>query len=395
MSQHQHNPHHSETSRLPPELLIESIYYHALAVCSDTNISLLKKLHERFGSYEKAWKRATSQLLTTLSPDTDIVERKEKTDPKKEWEKLEKSEICLVLATHPDYPNLLKQIPSPPLGLYIQGDLISNISAAPITQILSEFVPLSVVGTRRPTPYGILQTKKIIQALAGTRTLIISGLAHGVDSIAHETALSENLPTWAVIGHGHSMFSSERISLVKRILASSHGCIISEYAPDTPAISYHFPQRNRIIAGLTNHTLVTQAPARSGALITAKAAFDTNREVYALTADIDNEDCAGNLTIIEDFTAHPITSYAQLPQILHGITKTKQRSLFTPPPNFITRDPYLKSILDTLTYKYATPVSQLFESCGIPNIGLLFQKLTELEIEDLIEQIPGGYRLKK
>ncbi|MCX6733260.1 MAG: hypothetical protein NTX63_00420, partial [Candidatus Peregrinibacteria bacterium] len=118
-----------------------------------------------------------------------------------------------------------------------------------------------------------------------------------------------------------------------------------------------------------------------------------NREVFALTADIDRTDCAGNLDLIERSIATPITSYHQLPGILHGISKNSQQSLFKPPMQFTDAD--LQNIVDTLTYKYATPVSQLLESTKIPTVSLLFQKLSELEIEGLIEQIPGGYRLKK
>lgn len=376
------------------KILIESIYYHAWATASKSNLSLLHNLHARFTSFEYAWKNATGQLLATLSPETDIIVQKAKTDPRNEWEKLEKSTIHLILQENPDYPPLLKQLPHPPIGIYVQGNLYKNTSSInPLTQILTDYTPLSVVGTRRPSPYGIIQTQKIIQSLAQTKTLIISGLAHGIDTIAHETALLEDLPTWAVIGHGHNAFSYSRMSLVNLIRESNLGCIISEYAPNTPALAYHFPQRNRIIAGLSQYTLVTEAPIKSGALITAHSAFEMDREVFALTADIDRTDCAGNLDLIERSIATPITSYNQLPGILHGISKNSQQSLFKPPMQFSDTD--LQKIIDTLTYKYATPVSQLLESTKIPTVGLLFQKLSELEIEGLIEQVPGGYRLKK
>jgi len=370
---------------MTPELLIESIYYHAWATASQTNLGLLKSLRDRFGTLECAWKHATNHLLATIASETDIVRRKTNTDPRKEWEKLEKSAIHLILQENPDYPEPLKQLPHPPMGIYVQGNFYQ--------QTLAQYTPLSVVGTRRPSPYGIIQTQRIIQALAGTQTLIISGLAHGIDTIAHETALLENLPTWAVIGHGHNIFSYSRMPLVKLILESNLGCIISEYAPDTPALAYHFPQRNRIIAGLSPYTLVTEAPIKSGALITAHSAFETNREVFALTADIDRTDCAGNLDLIERSIATPITSYAQLPVILHNIAKNSQQSLFAPTVQLL--DANLQKIIDTLTYKHATPVSQLLESTKIPTVSLLFQKLSELEIEGFIEQVPGGYKLKK
>lgn len=379
---------------MTPELLIESIYYHSWATASQTNLGLLKSLRDRFETFEYAWKHATNHLLATIAPETDIVRRKSNTDPRKEWEKLEKSAIHLILQENPDYPESLKQLPHPPMGVYVQGNFIQHSSVKnPLAQTLAHYVPLSVVGTRRPSPYGVIQTQRIIQSLAGTQTLIISGLAHGIDTIAHETALLENLPTWAVIGHGHNTFSYSRMSLVKLILESNLGCIISEYAPDTPALHYHFPQRNRIIAGLSPYTLVTEAPIKSGALITANSAFDMNREVFALTADIDRTDCAGNLDLIERSIATPITSYGQLPAILHNIARNSQQSLFAPPTQLL--DANLQKIVDALTYKHATPVSQLLESTKIPTISLLFQKLSELEIEGLIEQVPGGYKLKK
>ncbi|MCX6733743.1 MAG: hypothetical protein NTX63_02925, partial [Candidatus Peregrinibacteria bacterium] len=128
------------------KLLIESIYYHAWATASKSNLSLLHNLHARFTSFEYAWKNATNQLLSTLSPETDIITQKTKTDPRKEWEKLEKSAIHLILQENPDYPEALKQLPHPPMGIYVQGNLYKNTSSInPLTQTLAQYIPLSVV----------------------------------------------------------------------------------------------------------------------------------------------------------------------------------------------------------------------------------------------------------
>ncbi len=196
-----------------------------------------------------------------------------------------------------NYPYLLKQIPSPPKEFYIKGSMPSE-----------ELNYLAVVGTRRFSNYGKDVCEKLIAGLAGYNFVIVSGLALGIDAIAHAAALRAGIPTIAVPGSGLSdnvLHPRSHLKLSKEIVEAG-GCLLSEFPPDYPAGLHTFPQRNRIIAGLTTATLVIEAPEKSGALITSKFALDFNRDVMAVPGSIFNENSKGTNGLIKR-GAIPIT----------------------------------------------------------------------------------------
>jgi|GEM_PF-2465971 DNA processing protein len=387
-------------------MTIEHIFLHAWNIITNTNHRILDLLFREFGSFEVAWKEITRDQLASLSKQISLTERKNACNPKREWEVFEKT--CekmkpsrltfprFILREDPDYPPLLKQLSNAPFGLYITGEIQREQFAA--------HRYIGIVGTRRPSEYGRQQTKRVVHFLSqvSQNITIVSGLADGIDMEAHESAIRGHLPTWAILGNGHNHISPYKDKLTRQILDHG-GLIMSEYPPETQAEKFRFPERNRIIAGLSQATLVTQAPIKSGANITAKIAFQENRDVFALTADIDRTDCAGNLALIEQQIATPLTSYGQLINVL-GITSNFLSSKQKQPlnsslgqsaqiPSF-PNDPHLQAIIGTLTHGHTTPVSQLMESTRIPSVSLLLQHLTELELDGYIEQTSGGYRLK-
>ncbi|MBO7624870.1 MAG: DNA-processing protein DprA, partial [Bacteroidales bacterium] len=139
---------------------------------------------------------------------------------------------------------------------------------------------LAVVGTRHPTEYGRQLAQRTVELLAVYRPVVVSGLASGVDGVAHETALKSGLPTIGVLGHGlKSLFPAEHRKLLERML--ERGGVVTEYLSDVPPLPQHFPPRNRIIAGMSDAVVVVEAKRRSGALITANLGFSYNREVFA------------------------------------------------------------------------------------------------------------------
>jgi len=176
----------------------------------------------------------------------------------------------LIDLNHPLYPDLLKEIPAPPPVLFAIGD--PSLLSTP---------QIAVVGTRRPSPYGLRQTNHLVKDLALLDLTITSGLACGIDTFAHECALQHEGNTIGVIGCGLDIiYPKSNRKLYQKM--TSHGCIISEYPLGTAPVSSHFPQRNRLISGLSLGTLVIEARLKSGSLITAKLALDQNKDVFAV-----------------------------------------------------------------------------------------------------------------
>ncbi|HVQ44937.1 MAG TPA: DNA-processing protein DprA [Candidatus Saccharimonadia bacterium] len=195
------------------------------------------------------------------------------------------------------FPDILRQITEPPRSINVLGTLPKDSMVA-------------VVGTRRPTAYGERVTYQIAGELAKAGAVIVSGLAIGVDSIAHRAALDAGGRTVAVLAHGlDRIYPPRHRGLAKEILASG-GALVSEYDIGTPAHKHHFVERNRLIAGLCAATIVTEAATKSGSLITAHRAAKYNRLVMAVPGNITSVYSAGPNNLIRTNIATPITSTA-------------------------------------------------------------------------------------
>lgn len=189
-----------------------------------------------------------------------------------------------------EYPERLKNIYDPPILLYVQGQL------PPV----DEEVAIAVVGTRHCTPYGIAAAENLSYAMASQGALIVSGLAEGIDAAAHRGALRAGKPTVAVIGGGHDLPYPVCNRYLYQDIVAGGGAILSEYPPGTEHKGSHFPVRNRIISGLSLGALVVEAPRRSGALITAHAAMEQGRDVFAVPGPIDAPASAGAIDLLRD-----------------------------------------------------------------------------------------------
>jgi DNA processing protein len=183
-----------------------------------------------------------------------------------------------------DYPSGLEHSSDPPLGLFVRGELRS----APV---------VAVVGSRRATSYGRQVARVLGEELAKSGVVVASGMARGIDAAAHEGALAAGGPTWAVWGAGPDrVYPPEHRELAAAI--STSGALITEYLPGTPPRRHHFPERNRVLAGLARAVVVVEAAARSGALITARLALDEGREVLAVPGSILSEVSVGPNTLL-------------------------------------------------------------------------------------------------
>lgn len=201
-----------------------------------------------------------------------------------------------------DFPKLLQEIPDPPKRLYYRGLLPDEDAKL-----------LVVVGSRKFTQYGKDVTEKLISGLAGSNISIVSGLALGIDGIAHKAAIENNLHTVAVLGSGLSpsvIYPSAHKHLADRILDSG-GCLLSELPPETKAAQHTFPKRNRIAAGMSHAVLIIEAVEKSGTLITAKLGMEYNRDVLTVPGSINSVNSFGPHYLIKN-GAIPITNVDDL-----------------------------------------------------------------------------------
>ncbi|MFZ2190495.1 MAG: DNA-processing protein DprA [Candidatus Magasanikiibacteriota bacterium] len=252
-----------------------------------------------FSSLDDAWDADRNGLLKTGWKE-DIVDQflvwKEKIDENKIERILNQEEIYCLTKDDADYPNLLKEIYDPPFCLFVRG----------------EFKPddfsLAVVGTRKFSPYGKQVTEELVADLASQGITIISGLAIGIDCLAHEATLKSGGKTIAVLGSGinrQHIYPGQNKDLAERIIKSG-GALISEYPPGTLPSKFTFPRRNRIVAGMSLGTLVIEAPEGSGALITAQCTLDNGREVFSVPQNINTANSTGPNELIKN-GAHLVT----------------------------------------------------------------------------------------
>ncbi|MFA5061544.1 MAG: DNA-processing protein DprA [Patescibacteria group bacterium] len=267
--------------------------YHAvLAHFTKITYGRYKKLAAHFSDLKNLWEAGLAELVKAGLEENiarEFLLWRSQNPAEQILERLEKENIRTVSITEPDYPALLKEIYDPPHTLFVRGILPKNGPA------------LAVVGTRKLTGYGRQACEELVKPLAKSGLIIVSGLALGIDGVAHQTALDNNGITLAVLGSGidkQHIYPAAHKQLAEKII-SQGGAVISEYPPGFLPSQYSFPARNRIIAGLCLGTLVIEAPESSGALITARHALDYNREVFAVPHPINSLTGAGPNNLIK------------------------------------------------------------------------------------------------
>ena len=207
-------------------------------------------------------------------------------DIQKEKDAIARYGVTLLPITHPDYPKNLKNISDPPPLLYMKGTLIAE----------DEF-SIAVVGSRMNSPYGDTACRAIVEKLAKSGITITSGMARGIDTLAHTYALGCGARTIAVLGNGLDIcYPLENAELMEQI--AQKGAVLSEYPMSTPSQAKNFPERNALIAGLSLGVLVIEATEKSGGLITARAGLEENRAVYAVPGNIFRKTCQGTNALI-------------------------------------------------------------------------------------------------
>lgn len=295
---------------------MDQTYYETLCAITLNRVmgyspAAARRLISLFGTPGAIFKQSPSTLDEAFGPfskwRSSICEQELELS-QAEFEPLQAQGCTFVYTGSPGYPPLLEECPDAPVGLYVR-------SCTPPEELFKEQRTVSVVGTRDISPYGKEWTEKTVVALANTaaKPMIVSGLAIGVDITAHITALQNGLPTVAVIPVGiDSVYPRRHVPVAERI-ASTPGCaLVTDFPPGTGPVAFNFLRRNRIIAGLSHATILTESKAKGGGTMTARLAAGYGREVFALPGRIDDIRSAGCNRLIMEKIAEPLTDLGEL-----------------------------------------------------------------------------------
>jgi len=275
-------------------------YWLWLSLKKAMTASKMQKLFTFIPTPKKMYDMSKDELSTIKGFDkrTIAVLSDKRLDRVKEVKDLcRKYSIRILTFDSPNYPENLRQIPAPPYVLYTRNEKSINLNAC---------IRIAIVGNRDSTDYGERIAHDFSYDLANNGIAVVSGMAKGIDSAAHRGCIDAGGLTVAVMGCGLDMpYPKENKDLMEKIIKT--GIAISEYPPKDEPLNWHFPQRNRIISGLSQGTLVVEAPRRSGSLITARYAIDQDRDLFAVPGDINKERSAGTNNLLKEF-AIPATS---------------------------------------------------------------------------------------
>ncbi|MFN8436651.1 MAG: DNA-processing protein DprA [Cytophagales bacterium] len=293
-------------------------YEVALTQTHGIGNTLAKHLVSYCGSAENVFKENKGKLMSIPNIGESIAEKiinhKDAfTKAEKILKKCEKEEVKILFYTFPDFPSRLKQLYDAPVLLYFKGNANLNASKS-----------ISIVGTRQSTNYGKEITENIVAALTPYNPLIVSGLAYGIDIIAHRAALRYNLQTIGCMASGmDTIYPAAHKKTAQTMLVN--GGLITEYPPGTKPDAPHFPERNRIIAALSDLTIVVEAAAKGGALITAEFANGYGKDVMAVPGKLGDLYSEGCNNLIKKHKAHIYTNPKDIVELLNWDIQTDQK----------------------------------------------------------------------
>ncbi len=331
------------------------------------------QLKEYFGNLEYAWKASQGELKQAgldLKTAQAIVTLRSRISPDAEMEKLERFQVKVLPYDVPAYPQRLKEIYDYPPVLYVRGELLPEDECC-----------LTVVGTRRASVYGRQVTEEIVADLARNGVTIISGLARGIDSIAHRVALEARGRTIAIFACGLDIvYPAENAKLAREII--EHGALVSEYPLGTKPKADNFPRRNRIMSGLSLGVLVIEAGESSGALITISHALEQNREVFAVPGSILSPNSRGTNRLIQE-GAKLVMSCADILQELNLSVVAQQLEM----KELVSVNETESRLLKELTTE-PIHIDEVCRRSGLP-MATVSSTLAIMEIKGMVKQVGG------
>jgi DNA processing protein len=276
-----------------------------------------------------------------------------------------------------EFPRLLREIADPPAVLYRHG-----------TAAATDGLAVAIVGTRHATQYGLKQAERLAFGLAQVGLTVVSGLARGIDAAAHRGALAGGGRSIAVLGGGVlNIYPPEHVDLSKKVI--SQGYLLSEAPPRRAPFAGAFPQRNRLISGLTLGTVVVEAPLRSGALITARTAYEQGREVFAVPGPVDNPTSHGSHALIKDgaiLVESVKDILAGLGPLVEGVTTSEGTTVRHPAELQLAE--VEQQVLHAIETS-PTSIDAVTQTCGLPVHNVL-ATISALEVRQLIRRVSGN-----
>jgi len=341
-----------------------------------------KALMEHFGSAEAVLAASPSQLRTVpgIGPKLSraIVSGRDAIDVKAELRICRDHGISVIPEADPHFPRLLHEIHDPPAILFVHGDLVPDDAMA-----------IAIVGTRHATNYGLRQAERLAGGLARAGLTVVSGLARGIDAAAHRGALNAGGRTLAILASGVlNIYPPEHKDLAEEVRAS--GAVISENPPHNEPVSGAFPQRNRLITGLSLGVVVVEAAERSGALISARHAMEQGREVFAVPGRVDSRASRGCHRLIRD-GAKLVECVDDVLEELGPLVEAAPRSdgRVVHHPAELKLNEQERQVLDAIEQD-PTSIDKVVETSGLP-VQRVLATVSVLEMRRLIQRVSGNY----
>jgi len=352
------------------------VWLSSLEKISAYNLNLLlKHFNSPYNLYITSEKELRQLTFITEAIIQQLIDKKLKDSTSRHLDNIAKNNIKIVTINDELYPYYLKNIYDPPAVLYYKGEIIENEKA------------ISVVGSRKATSYGIETAEKLAYELACLGITVVSGMARGIDSSAHEGALKAGSRTIAVLGCGLDVvYPKENKNLMDSII--SNGVVISEYLPGIMPLQRNFPARNRIISGISLGVVVVEAAANSGSLITAEFALEQGRDVFALPGNINRINSEGTNMLIKDGAKLVMGIDDIIDELtLYNLREKNKLKSINDQIKFKGLDKEERRIVECLKLE-PMYIDVLSGATGL-NIKHINSVLTMLELKGIIEQLPG------
>jgi DNA processing protein len=351
----------------------ERLFWIGLNLVYGVGAVRFQGLLDHFGDARTAWEASPAGLREAgLSQKIidNLLKVRASVDLNALWEDLESKEITLLTWLDEDYPRRLKEIKQPPPVIYVRGEITAQDEWA-----------IAVVGTRRITSYGQQVAEEVAAFLARNRITVVSGLARGVDSVAHIAALRAGGRSIAVLGSGvDNIYPVENRKLAEEMI--QQGAVVSDYPLGTPPEAYNFPPRNRIISGLSIAVVIVEAGHKSGALITANFAAEHGREVFAVPGKIHAPQSKGSNRLVRD-GATPLLSPEDLLEALDLVMVTEHQTARTVLPADAT-----EAALYQILGHEPMHVDEIGLKVDIP-IEKVSATLALMELKGMVRQVGG------
>ncbi len=350
-------------------------YWIAFSSIEEIDSRFIKRLYDYFGDIERAFCCNLKELdnIDGLSAKKaeNFTRLRDKVDIDRVFADVETRGINFLTFEDENYPKMLKNIPDPPAVLYFKGKLSDcNLDKT-----------LAVVGSRKASTHARDNLRNIISGLGNTDICIVSGLASGIDTVAHTSAIENNLKTIGVIASGFDYIYPTQNKTLYENIESKYGAVVTEYYPTFEPVKFRFPQRNRIVSGLSFGTLVAEASLKSGALITANLTLEQGRELMCIPGEISNPNTQGIYKLLKN-GATLVTESADILNALNWEVQPVETQLSLPT---LTEDE--GTIFDAIKIE-ERGIDELLTLTGL-KLDNLLMNLTTMELKGIIKQING------